>query len=227
MDKKLRLSIKGTIRLAVVFAIILWMWSFFRSYLLFLMLLLMTAGVVVSAVSLWSVRDRIQAETVLPLYRIGKNTDIPCEIRFVNPLRFAGFAIDVTYRWGNLFTGSMEEKKEKLWAAPGKGGRIPFLLNSRFAGRLRVSVETFRVYDFLKLFYLTYQAKKASEVLAWPVFSDGQDTESFMSVSKGFPRRTRTGSGERSFSRTMRSGSILQGMRLKAFIGNCRRNRGN
>lgn len=188
MDKRLRLSANGTIRFLTAFAVIVWLWSFFRSYLLFLAILLMAAGVILSAVSLRSVRDRIQAETVLPCHRVGKHTDIPVEIRFVNPTRFLGFAIDVTYRLGNLFTGSTEERKERLWAAPQKGGRVRHLLNSRYAGRIRVSVEEIRVYDPLQLFYLKYREEKGSEVLVWPVFSDGEDTEEPYECIEGFPR---------------------------------------
>lgn len=188
MDKRLRLSVKGVIRLAAVFAVILWMWNFFRSYLLFLMMLLIITGVILSALTLWLVHDRIQTETVLPCHRVGKNTDIPADILLLNPLRFAGFAIDVTYRFGNLFTGSTEERKERLWAAPRKGGKLHYLLNSRYAGRIRVSVEEIRVYDLLHLFYLIYRAEKGSEVLVWPVFSDGEDTEELCECIEGFPQ---------------------------------------
>ncbi len=188
MDKKLRLSVNGGIRFLAVFALILWMWSFFRSYLLFLIMLLMITGVILSAVSLWAARDKIQAETVLPYHRVGKNTDIPLTILILNPLRFAGFAIDVTYRWGNLFTGSMEERKEKLWAAPQKGGRLNYLLNSRYAGRIRVSATECRIYDLLHLFYLTDREEKGSEVLVWPFFSDGEDTEELCECIEDFPQ---------------------------------------
>lgn len=182
------MSIYGVIRFLTVFAVILWMWNFFRSYLLFLMMLLMVTGVILSAVSLWLIRDRIQAETVLPCHRVGKNTEIPVDILFLNPLRFTGFAIDVTYRFGNLFTESMEERKERLWAAPKKGGRICCLLNSRYAGRIRVSVEEVRVYDLLHLFCLIYRMEKGSEVLVWPVFSDEEDTEELYECIEGFPQ---------------------------------------
>lgn len=188
MDKRLRLSIYGIVRFLIVFAVILWMWNFFRSYLLFLMMLLMITGVILCAVSLWLVRDKIQTETVLPAHRVGKNTDIPVDILLLNPLRFAGFAIDVTYRFGNLFTGSMEARKERLWAAPQKGGKLRFLLNSRYAGRIRVSVEEIKVYDLLHLFYLIYRTEKGSEMLVWPVFSDGEDTEELCECIEGFPQ---------------------------------------
>lgn len=188
MDKRLRLSVNGGIRFLAVFALILWLWSFFRSYLLFLIMLLMITGVILSAVSLWSARDKIQAEAVLPSHQVGKNTDIPLTILILNPLRFAGFAIDVTYRFGNLFTGSMEERKERLWAAPQKGGKLHCLLNSRYAGRIRVSVTECRVYDLLHLFYLTCREEKGTEVLVWPLFSDGEDTEELYECIEGFPQ---------------------------------------
>lgn len=188
MDKRLRLSIKGTIGFLTVLAVILWMWSFFRSYLLFLVLLFIIADVILSGVSLWRASGRIQAEVVLPRHRVGKNTDIPVDICFASPLRFAGFAIDVTYRCENVFTGSVEERTEKLWVVPGKGGRLQYLLNSRYAGRLRISVEECRVYDFLHLFCLTYRTVEEAEVLVWPMFAEGEDTEELYACIEGFPK---------------------------------------
>lgn len=188
MEKKLRLSVKGTIRFLAVFAVLLWMWQFFRSYLLFLILLLLITCAILSTAALWTARDRIRVKTVLPYRRVGKNTDISGEIRFENPLRFAGFAIDVTYRFGNVFTGSTEERREKLWAAPGKGGRLPFLLNSRYAGGVRVSVETCKVYDLLHLFYLTYQADADTQILVWCSFSDEEDAQERYERMEGFPK---------------------------------------
>ncbi|MCM1266753.1 MAG: DUF58 domain-containing protein [Bacteroidales bacterium] len=187
MEKKLRLSAKGSVRLVAVFAVILWLWNFFRSYLLFLMMLLLITGVIISAAVMMSARDSIQVTVVLPYHRVGKKTDIPCDIRFLNLRRFVGFSIDATYRYGNLFTGDMEEKKEKLWAAPREGGTLSFLLNSRYAGRLKVSVETCQIYDPLHLFCLTCREAGSAEVLAWHVFSDGEDAEELYACIEGFP----------------------------------------
>lgn len=188
MDKRLRLNGKGVIGFLAVFAVLVWMWSFFRSYLLFLVMLLMITYVIISAVSLWLVRDGIRTEIVLPYHRVGKNTDVPVDIRVLHPLRVFGFAIDLTYRFGNLFTGSMEEKKEKLWAAPGKGASFRVLANSRYAGRLTVWVEECKVYDFLQMFYLTYRMEKDAGVLVWPMFSDGEETEELYESVEGFPK---------------------------------------
>lgn len=188
MDKRLRLSVDGTVRLLTAFAVLMWLWSFFRSYLLFLILLTMIAGVTLSTLSLWAAQGRIRTETVLPYHRVGKNTDIRIDIHILNPLRFVGFAVDVSYCWGNVFTGSMEKRKEKLWVAPRKGGRLSFLLNSRYAGQIRVSVTECRVYDPLHLFYLKYREERGSDVLVWPLFSDTDDTEELYACIEGFPK---------------------------------------
>ena len=106
MDKGLRLNIKGIIGFLTVAAILLWLWSFFRSYLLFAAILLMIAGVMLSAVGLWRVRGGMRAEIAAPRHRVGKNTEFPVDICFANPLRFAGVAIDVTYRCENILRGA-------------------------------------------------------------------------------------------------------------------------
>lgn len=187
MDKRLRLNAEGTIGFFAVSVIIFWMWRFFRSYFLFVAILLMIAGGIISAVCLWAVQEKIQAEIVLPSHRMGKNADVPFDIRLTNPLRLAGFAIDVTYRCENLFTGSVEKKREKLWASPGKGEKFHCLLSSRHAGRLKVSVEECRVYDFLHIFYLAYREMGDAEILACPAFSDGEGEVEPCSYIEGFP----------------------------------------
>lgn len=188
MDKRLRLSIKGTLSFCILFVLILWMWSFFRSYLLFMVILLMIAGVIISAVTLWLARNRLWTEAVLPFNRVGKNTDFVFDIHLVNSMRFVGFEADVSYRWSNVFTGYSEHKKEKLWASPVKGGRIKYFLNSRYAGRVEVTIEEFIVYDFLHIFYLKGCGKKGSEVLVWPAFRDGEETEEIYDCIEGFPK---------------------------------------
>lgn len=187
MDKRLRLNGKGIIGFLTVFIALLWLWSFFRSYLLFMTILLMITGVIISAAGLCSVDGKIRVEIVLPRHRVGKDTDIGCDIRFLNTRRFVGAAIDVTYRCGNLFTGSREERTEKLWAAPRKGGNLSHLISSRYAGCLQVSVEEFRVYDLLHLCYLSYRAKEASEVSVWPAFTDGEEAQEPDMAIEGFP----------------------------------------
>lgn len=188
MDKRLRLNAEGTIGLFAVSAIISWMWYFFRSYYLFMAILFMIASVIVSAARLWSIRHKIRAEVVLPSYRVGKNTEVPVDIRLTNPLRLVGLAIDVTYRCENLFTGSVDKKKEKLWVAPGKGEELHCLLNSRYAGRIKISLEECRVYDFLHIFYLAYRDMGEAETLACPVLSDEEDGEELCACVEGFPK---------------------------------------
>lgn len=188
MDRRLRLSVRGTTRFFAVFALALWMWSFFRSYLLFMLMLLMITGFIISAAALWFAGDRIQVGAALPDNRVGKNTDIVFDIRIENPMRLVGFSVDVAYRWGNIFTGSMEEREEKLWAAPKKGGGHKFLLSSRYAGLIRVSLEEYKVYDLLHIFYFAYRTEEGTETLVWPAFSDREDTEELYECVEGFPK---------------------------------------
>lgn len=61
------------------------------------------------------------------------------------------------------------------------------LLNSNYAGRVRIRVEECRVYDFLHLFYLTYRAAEDGEVMVWTAFADGEETEERYSSIEGFP----------------------------------------
>ncbi len=188
MENRLRLSIKGTLRFVILFVLLLWMWDFFRSYMLFLMLVLMVGGAIVSVFLLWRGRDRLWAEAVLPADRVGRDTSFSFDIHVENTGRFAGFAADVAYSWRNVFTGYSEQTKEHLWVAPAGGSRIRQKLSSRYAGCVEVRIEELVVYDLLHLCYLSGCRRTGAATVVWPAFSEGEETEELFSCVEGFPK---------------------------------------
>lgn len=187
MENKLRLSIKGAIRFAILFGLTLSLWWFFRSYLLFLILILLVGGAGLAAISLWSSRNLLCAEVIMPRGRVGKNTAFPFCIKIENPRRFIGFTADLTYSWRNVFTEHICWKKEHLWIAPGKGYEIRQLLESRYAGRVEAQIEKFIVYDLFHLFYLQGCGRKDRGVTAYPMPEIAPDEELWSCVD-GFPK---------------------------------------
>lgn len=188
MENKLRLSIKGILRFVLLFAMFVWLWDFFRSYMLFLIMVLLLGGAAVSVFSLWYDRDKLWAEAVLPADRVGRDTSFSFDIHVENGGRFAGFAADVVYSWSNVFTGYSERRKEHLWAAPAGGSRIRQMLNSRYAGCVEVRIEEFVVYDLLHLCYLTGCRRTGASTVVWPGFSEGEETEELFACVEGFPK---------------------------------------
>ena len=187
MEKKLAISLSGILRFGILFALILWVWSFFRSYFLFLALVLMVCSPVVSFLLLWFRRDVLWAQAVLPVNRVCRNTEFAFDIVIYNPGRFTAFTADITYSWSNLFTGYSEHQKQHLWVAPGDGGKIRQLLNSRYAGRVDVQIEDFVVYDLFHLFCLKNCEHSDAHVIVWPTFSETDEEEIYSSV-EGFPK---------------------------------------
>lgn len=187
MEKRIRLSLWGALRFCISFAFTLYLWFFFRSYLLFLILVLMVCSPAASLLLLWSCRDKLSVQALLPQGRVGKNIDFSFDIKVHNQSRFAVFTADVIYSWQNLFTGYMEQKKQHLWVAPGKDSEISQLLNSRFAGRVEVRIETFTVYDPLHMFCLQGCDREQASSSIWPSFLE-TDEEELYSFVDGFPK---------------------------------------
>lgn len=187
MEKKLRLNIKGILRFVLLFGLALWLWNFFRSYMLFLILILIPGSALVSVLLLWHGRDEIWAEAVMPFDRVGRGTPFSFSLNVRNPGRLAGFSADITYSRRNVFTGYSERETEHLWAAPQSGCRRDGLLNSQYAGRVEVCIEEFRVYDLFHICYLSDCGKTDAGVLVWPGFSEGATPEKPSDCVEGFP----------------------------------------
>lgn len=186
MKKRLSLSPGGTIRHCILIAFTLWAWNFFRSYFLFLALILMICSPIVSFLLLWFSRDLLKVQAVLPANRVGKEKDFYFNIRLYNPRRFAAFSADITYCWTNLFTGYSEEKEQRVWMAPG-GSEIKQHLSSRYAGGVEARIEVFKVFDLFHLFCLNILDKFDADVIVWPTFSESEGGEIYDYV-EDFPK---------------------------------------
>ncbi len=191
MERKLRLSPRGTLRFCILLGITSALWSFFRSYLFFLALIVIVFCPLVSFLLLWHCRDALRAQARLPANRVGKGTEFPVSIHVQNPGRFAAFTADVTYSLSNLFTGFTERKKQRLWVAPAGGSEITQLMSSRYAGRVEVGIESFEVYDLFHMFCLRGCDRMGAHVIVWPCFAEGEEDE-IQSCVEDFPGENET-----------------------------------
>lgn len=187
MEKRLTLSPWGILKYCILLGITLYAWNFFRSYFLFLALLLIVCSPVASFLLLWLGRDTLRAQVLLPAERVGRDTAFSFALRVDNPKRIAAFTAEVTYCWNNLFTGYAERKKQRIWVTPGQGSEIKLLLSSRYAGRVDVRIEAFQVFDLLHMFCLRGCEKTDASVIVWPAFSEAEE-ETLQSCVEGFPQ---------------------------------------
>lgn len=187
MERKLRLSIKGVVGFLILCMLLGVMWWFFRSYMLFVALVLVICSVALSGVALWLSRNKLWAETVMPSNRVGKDCFFTLDVHVHNTGRLLGFTGDVTYRYGNVFTGSFKQEQLHLWVPPVAGCVVHQQLNSRYAGRVEARIEEFVVYDFFHIFALYGCGKTSASVLVWPAF-DEADEEEVAACVEGFPK---------------------------------------
>ena len=187
MEKRLHFCFWGIMRFCILFALVLYAWNFFRSYFLFLALILMVCSPVLSFLLLWSHRDLLRVQVTLPDNRVGKNTDILLDVNVGGTGRFVAFTVDITYSWSNIFTGYSEKAKRHLWVAPGSGSRIEQLMNSRYAGRVEVRIESFEVFDLFRMFCLKDCDRSDAYTIVWPSFAEAEE-EDLHSWVEGFPK---------------------------------------
>lgn len=189
--KKLSLSPAGALRFCLLFAFVLYLWNFFRSYFLFLALVLILLGPAVSFLLLQGARASLGIGAQLPDNKVGRNTEFMLLIKVQNPRRFSVFTADVTYCFCNVFTGYTERKKQHIWVAPGSGSTIEEHLLSRYAGRVEVRIESFEVFDLLHLFRLRDCERSNAYAVVWPSFSGAADQELSGCVDN-FPKEDET-----------------------------------
>lgn len=186
MERGLRLNPWGILRFITVLAAVSAAWFFLRSYFLFLAVIVTVCGPAVSFLLLWSQKDALCAQAVLPGDKVGRNTDFACDIFVHNRAWYTAFTADITYSWSNLFTGYTERTKRRLWVAPGEGSRIRQQMNSRFAGRVDVCIDAFEVCDLFRIFRLCGCRRIDAHTVVWPAFYE-TDEEDVRSIVDGFP----------------------------------------
>lgn len=191
MERRIGLSPLGAVRFAVLFVVTLYLWNFFRSYLLFLALVLIAVCPAVSFLLLLAGRDALRVQAVLPDRRVGRNTEISLDIIVHNPRKFAAYTADIVYSFGNLFTGYSEQRRQHIWITPVTGRRIEQKLRSRYAGRVEVRIEAFEVFDLLHMFRLRGCERTDAHTIVWPSFEETEDAELYSRV-EGFPQEEET-----------------------------------
>ena len=170
MNRRLRICIKEWMAAIVIFLCNGVLWWYFRSYLNFMIAMLMLFAVIASAALLWKERNKIRVEAVLPTDAVGKNTAIPLLIQAENDGRWM-FPIRVKYTLSNDFTGGCKECQYMGVAKPSGENGVHDMLTMKHYGNLAVHITQVCVYDFLHLFYLDDCARRDSWVVAAPANS--------------------------------------------------------
>ncbi len=186
MKGKLKLNIRGLLRFCLLLIATAELWWFFRSYFLFVAMVLIIGSAAASVLLLWKNKDGLSAEAVLTANRVGRGRAFPFVIQVTNRSRFAGFGVRLTYRWGNVFTQGYQKKQERLWAAPRGGACIKQQLESGYAGRIEVEIEQFVVHDAFHIVEYSGCGTSDAWTLAYPMRRTG-DEDALSSVVEGFP----------------------------------------
>ena len=186
MEGKLRLNIGRSISVLIGYSFLAAVWWILRSYMLFLLMMLIPLLFLLSAFLLWRNADRISADIVLPVNRVNKNTDFPILIQVSNAGRGIGLSADLTYCYRNCFTEYEEVVKKRIWIAPSRDFECKGHMRSRYAGRMEAELVCLRLYDFFHLFSLDMQAHFVRAVFVWPT-SVCDEEEPISSLVENFP----------------------------------------
>lgn len=189
--KRVKLRAWGLVRYVLLLGLVIFLWWYFRTYELFLIMLLLLATAGASAWALLYCRDAFSVQVTLPGGGIGKNRSVPMSVKIRNDARFLGFATDVSYVVRNVFTEYEKAGKERVWAAPGSSTVMEKELLSRHAGRVEVVVTEFVTWDWLGILCLRDAGQRSSWVIVAPKTERGSGEELVASV-ENFPDENET-----------------------------------
>lgn len=187
----MRLSAIGEIRIFIWVSCTTFLWWFFRSYLFLMVLLLLAVFAVLGGISLYSARNSLALRMDKPSHSVGKDTDFALEMRIENPRKFVWFTAELAYHIENIFTGTRERKKHRLFVQPGKGCEVRQMVKSQYVGRIELRIDSFVIYDLLHLFYLEGMQMQDTGVIVYP-FSESVEGEEVYSYVDGFPKENET-----------------------------------
>ncbi|MBE5863753.1 MAG: DUF58 domain-containing protein [Lachnospiraceae bacterium] len=181
----------GILRYALLLALVVFLWWYFRTYELLLIMIILFLLPVLSLLALYARQNDFSAQVSLPGLGIGKGRAVPMNVRIKNVGRFLGFAADVTYVVRNVFTEYEETKKERIWAGPGVNVVAKKELTSHHVGRVEVAVTAVTLWDWLGICSLESEAKKSSYVIVGPDFTVMTEEDLALSV-ENFPDENET-----------------------------------
>lgn len=191
MKKKLRLHAWGILRYVIFFLIVFFLWWYFRTYELFLALVISLLVPVVSIASLLYCQDSFGARVSLPGTGIGKGKAVPVGIWITNKRKLLAFPANVTYALRNVFTEYEVQKKLRIFAVPGKTKVLEEEITSHHYGRVEAAVTELDLFDWLGIISLNTEVGKCSWVIAQPQGSNAENEELTLSI-EDFPNENET-----------------------------------
>lgn len=188
---RLTLSVRGTLRFCILLFVTVFLWWFFRSYFLWIALLLIVIGAAASVFLLWRKKDGIRVRMELPDGCAARGKAFPFSIIVSNKSRFIGFGAMIEYRWGNAFTQGYQTKRERIWISPRKGARITQQLESVYAGRIEAELTRFVVCDAFHIVEYAGCPGSGSWTMIYPVPNIGEE-DRLSAVVHEFPDEEET-----------------------------------
>ena len=189
--RKFAINAWGILRYALLLALIIFLWWYFRTYELLLIMVVLFLLPGLSFLALYARQGDFTTQVTLPGLGIGKGRSVPMSVRIKNVGQFLGFAVDVKYVVRNVFTEYEETKKERIWAGPGVSIVAEKDLTSHHVGRIEVMVTEIILWDWLGICSLDIDAKKGSYVIVGPDFTAMTEEDLTLSV-ENFPDENET-----------------------------------
>lgn len=191
MEDDLKIHVWGAVRYGILMFFLVGTWYFFRTYELFIMMVLAIILPVISLCMLWRKWDTFGIKVVLPKVEIGKDHTVPFSIQVSNQSAFLGFSAVMVYQVKNLFTGYVDTVRERIWIAPGNSEVVGKNMLSHHMGRVEVAITEFCVNGWLGICSFRDLRQRSAWVIVGPKKAEVLDEE-LTSVVEGFPDENET-----------------------------------
>ncbi len=187
MEDKLRIDVIGLIKFIIIWILNGIIWWFLRSYLSFMIAIIMLLAAILSCMVLVYYRKRPVAGIEFSKYNVAKGNELIFCVRVQSEGVLLPFDTKLKYVVSNAFTGEREEYTQKVFVYPKKGATLDYRISLEKCGMLEGRVEQFVIYDFFHILKFYSSNKKDGQAISFPRYNP-TDYEELFDMVEDFPK---------------------------------------
>jgi uncharacterized protein (DUF58 family) len=172
----MKVNWNGILRFGVIFTINGYLWWYFRSYLNFMIAILLLAALIVSIGLTVVYAKKLEAEIQMPSGRVSPETDFSFGLAVKNPVKFLFFTCKIRYEIGNVFIETPKQKTVRIQAAPADTAKELYMMRSRYCGMIQAGIREFFVEDLFHVIWVSNTNCRDGQVLVYPADTDEAET---------------------------------------------------
>lgn len=164
----MRLNYKGILRFAILLAMNIVIWNFFRSYINFIIGVLMVMAAVISVVMTCRLAGRLEVRLLFPSGFVAPGFEFEFGVEVKSPVHFWMFFTRICYKLGNVFVEKPHRRMVNMPVYWGSEALEKSRITSHYCGIIEGEIEKFEVGDLFNLIWINVSCNEKGHVVVYP-----------------------------------------------------------